>query len=470
MSWNTPTSNVIADLLFTTKDNIEFQTTSFGVYQLPGLGMNIARYNAGASGPGMPPTSMKKTRTIEGFWVDGSKRDPAEWDWERDHHQVEMLRMAKERGANVFELFANSPMWWMCHTKNPSGTLSGIKDNLPLRRYDDFARYLLGIVAHAQTAWGVEFEYVAPFNEPSSIWWNMSNPQGQEGCHFEHHAQATLVKNLKDTTKELGEAAQTDNLKGLLGNLKIAASDENTYDQAIDTWDSLDDGARAAISKINVHGYQKGAGLRKELHTIALESRKTVWNSEYGDADETGLSLAKNLILDFNHLHLTAWVYWQALDSGGWGLVQANTGDNWVGKPNAKLFVLAHFSRHIRQGMRILAINTSHDRKPNSVAAYSDADEKLVLVTTNSQEHLRSIKYDLSQFQATGSSVEVKSWTTDIDVANITCGRATRQPTAYTEKPKFELGSDLELEVWFDCNTIQTFEITGLSPRSVQFQ
>lgn len=509
MSWDTPTSDVLADFCFTLQDDINLRTTSYGDYHLPGLGMNIVRYNAGASGQGMPSTTMKKTRTIEGFWVDVNKRDPAEWDWERDERQVDMLRKAKDRGANVFEIFSNSPMWWMCHTRNPSGSLSGIKDNLPLRRYDDFARYLVGIVAHAKRAWDIEFEYIAPFNEPSSIWWNMSNPQGQEGCHFQHHAQAAVVKNIKDVIKEQGEAAAAaekaaaeratahraaaeapgaevmaafshkaaadkvlaesvaaaktaNTLHTLLGNLKIAASDENTYDQAIDTWDSLDDGAKATVSKINVHGYQKGSGLRNELHKRASENNTIVWNSEYGDADETGLSLAKNLILDFNHLHPTAWVYWQPLDSGGWGLVQANAEDNWVGKPNAKLFVLAHFSRHIRQGMRILDIKVSDERKPNSVAAYSDVEKKLVLVTVN-REHLRSVKYDLSRFQAAGNNVEVRCWSTDIDVAHVTCGRATRKPTAYKEKPKFELGSDLELEAWFDCNTIQTFEITGLS-------
>jgi len=522
MCWDTPGTDVLADLCFTLEDDINIETTSCGNYHLPGLGMNIVRYNAGASGQGMPLTSIKKTRTIEGFWVDVNKRDPAEWDWERDHQQVEMLRKAKERGANVFEIFSNSPMWWMCHTRNPSGSLSGIKDNLPLRRYDDFARYLVGIVAHAKREWGIDFEFIAPFNEPSSIWWNMSNPQGQEGCHFQHHAQAALVKNCKDVIKEQLEAAATaemvaaekiaasklaaqtspvahvgdavhttffnltsaqkaaakkalndlekaekaaKTLKELLSNLKIAASDENTYDQAIDTWDSLDDGSRALVSKINVHGYQRGAGLRHELYKRALVNKTIVWNSEYGDADETGVSLAKNIILDFNHLRLTAWVYWQALDSGGWGLVQANAEDNWVGKPNAKLFVLAHFSRHIRQGMRILDIRLSPDAKPNSIAAYSDAEKKLVLVTVNHREHLRSVKYDLSRFEASGSSVEVRCWATDIDVAHVTCGRATRKPTAYIEKPKFELGPDLELEAWFDCNTIQTFEITGLSPK-----
>ena len=33
------------------------------------------------------------------------------------------------------------------------------------------------------------------------------------------------------------------------------------------------------------------------------------------------MSLASNLNLDMRWLHPTAWVYWQVLDGGGWGLV-----------------------------------------------------------------------------------------------------------------------------------------------------
>ena len=33
------------------------------------------------------------------------------------------------------------------------------------------------------------------------------------------------------------------------------------------------------------------------------------------------MSLASNLNLDLRWLHPTAWVYWQVLDGGGWGLV-----------------------------------------------------------------------------------------------------------------------------------------------------
>eukprot|EP00440_Ansanella_granifera_P058014 gb/GFBE01062887.1/.p1 GENE.gb/GFBE01062887.1/~~gb/GFBE01062887.1/.p1 ORF type:complete len:551 (+),score=70.93 gb/GFBE01062887.1/:1-1653(+) len=465
VSWETPKPDVIADLLFTMKDVIRFETTTHGTYDLPGLGMTIARYNAGASDPGhaqMKAGKMYPRRMMPGFWTDKEESDASKWDWDRDIQQVDMLRKAKERDADLFELFSNSPMWWMCHTECPAGSLSGIKDNLKRVHYKDFAHYLVSIATTAKSKWDIEFKYIAPFNEPSSTWWKMSN--NQEGCHFEHGSQSQLLKEVKDmiTHKLRYEATTEKSLESLLRNLEIAASDENEYDQAIDTWDSLDDAARDIISKINVHGYQEGGGERHTLHEKASESGKKLWNSEYGDEDATGLSLAKNLNLDFHCLHPTAWIYWQALDSGPWGLVQANPKDRWAGHPNAKLFVLAHYSRHIRPGMRILSVDSKDN---NSVAAYDDREKKLVLVTLNPWHVVHCIKYDLSLFRLAADSAEIKCWSTDIDAACVTCGKATSKPMAYMQEDVDPLGSHLEFNHWFDSKTIKTFEIKGLEPR-----
>eukprot|EP00928_Gymnodinium_smaydae_P079308 TRINITY_DN6326_c0_g4_i1.p1 TRINITY_DN6326_c0_g4~~TRINITY_DN6326_c0_g4_i1.p1 ORF type:complete len:538 (+),score=41.53 TRINITY_DN6326_c0_g4_i1:107-1720(+) len=468
VSWETPKPDVIADVLFTMKDVIRFETTTHGTYDLPGLGMTIARYNAGASdveNKRMKVGKMYPRRMMPGFWVDKEESDASTWAWDRDMQQIEMLRKAKEREANVFELFSNSPMWWMCHTECPAGSLSGIKDNLKRVHYKDFAHYLVSIVTHAKTQWGIEFKYIAPFNEPSSTWWKMSN--NQEGCHFEHGAQSLMIKELNEMIRHKlrYEATTEASLEVLLRNLEIAASDENEYDQAIDTWDSLDSSAHNTISKINVHGYQWGGGDRQTLHKRASSSGKKLWNSEYGDEDGTGLSLAKNLNLDFHCLHPTAWVYWQALDSGAWGLLQANPMDRWVGHPNAKLFVLAHYSRHIRPGMRILHVESKDN---NSVAAYSDEDKKLVLVTLNPWHVVHCVRYDLSLFQVSETSIdgaEVRCWSTDIDAACVTCGKATKKPMAYQQEDVDSLGSNLEFSNWFDSRTIKTFEITYLEPK-----
>ena len=77
--------------------------------------------------------------------------------------------------------------------------------------------------------------------------------------------------------------------------------------------------AMGSLFQINVHGYQQGNGRRDLLYDAVNGTR--LWNSEYGEGDVTGLSLAANLNLDFIWLHNTAWVYWQVKPSHYWCIV-----------------------------------------------------------------------------------------------------------------------------------------------------
>ena len=130
----------------------------------------------------------------------------------------------------------------------------------------------------------------------------------------------------------------------------VAASDENLYDEALETWRSFGADAKAAVGRVNVHGYQQATGQRSGLHhavsqdfdqgtaataasvaaaapmiverdytpassssssssasasaysSAAAEEvvsrRQFLWQSEYGEGDRSGLSLAANLNLD----------------------------------------------------------------------------------------------------------------------------------------------------------------------------
>jgi len=106
----------LADIFFATS------STTLNGDSLPGLGLNIARYNAGAcsfnsiGGTTMVVSpSIQSSRQMEGFWLDWSSSDPSSssWNWALDANQRAMLLKAQARGADQFELFSNSPMWWM---------------------------------------------------------------------------------------------------------------------------------------------------------------------------------------------------------------------------------------------------------------------------------------------------------------------------------------------------------------------
>lgn len=420
----------LADLVFTTK-----ATRLHGI-TLPGLGLNIARYNAGAgstnavNGEFMQRSpNLPAFREMAGYWLDGRSADPHSdsWDWTADANQRAMLLKARARGADRLELFSNSPMWWMCRNHNPSGAASGRADNLPERYYEQHAIYLANIAQYARKHWGITFDAVEAFNEPSADWWKATGTQ--EGCHFDVSTQASVIRCLR---REL-------NRRGLT-TMKVAASDENTYDAGLNTWNHFDAAVRAQVGRVNVHGYQYDQGRRDLLR--AAVAGKQLWDSEYGDNDASGKSLAANLNRDFQQLHPTGWCYWQALDGGGWGLIQANPGENRIGSANRKYFIFAQYTRHIRPGMTIMAGGDE-----NTVAAYDSAARKLVLVTVNPGP-ARWVAYDLARFARADGPVQ--RWTT-----------TTSGGTVYQADTGITL-AQRAFKAWFPADAVETFEIQNV--------
>ncbi|KAM5352752.1 hypothetical protein ACJ41O_005474 [Fusarium nematophilum] len=421
----------LADIFFTTK------STQFSGKNLPGLGMNIVRHNAGAcssntigSAKMVVSPNMILSRQIEGHWLNWDSTDPASssWNWGVDSNQRNMMWKARDRGANRFELFSNSPMWWMCKNHNPSGSSDG-SENIQSWNLGQHAVYMATIAKYAKDNWGITFESVEPFNEPSADWWKANGTQ--EGCHIDISTQATIINNLRTELNNRG-----------LSSMTIAASDESYYDQAVSTLNGLGDAALSNIARINVHGYQYGDGRRDQIYNLASSRSKRVWNSEYGESDATGQRLISNLILDFRFLRPTAWVYWQVLDGEGWGLIDANNENGSVGAVSQKYFVLAQFTRHIREGMRILDGGAD-----NVVAAYDSGRKKLVIVAIN-WGNAQYLNFDLSKFaQPSKNGAPVARWHTRIGTGD--------QYVKYSDTTM----NGTKFWSWFEAKSVQTFEV-----------
>lgn len=387
----------LADALFTTKP-VRINNTL-----LPGLGMNIVRYNAGACGwreiDGRSMAVSKiilRYRQMEGFWLDDQSSDPDSdsWDWSVDAKQRNMLTLARDRGITHFELFSNSPMWWMTRNNNPSGGPKPSDDNLAPEHERNHAIYLATIAHRAADQWGIHFTTVSPFNEPRSDWWFADCKQ--EGCHFSVEAQARSLPLLREELDKRG-----------LQKLPIAASEETYYDHAVETWERFDEKTRALIGQVNVHGYQEAKGDRAKLHKLVhAESGKPLWNSEYGDGDASGLNMARNLHRDIAALRPTSWSYWQAIDGGGWGLIAADMRKGRMQRINPKWHVLAQYTRHIPRGSTILTT-----REESVVAAYDEAHGKLAIICLNDSDKERDLQIDLSGFGPTASTAS--SWRTE---------------------------------------------------------
>ncbi|KAF5011440.1 hypothetical protein FDECE_2460 [Fusarium decemcellulare] len=377
--------------------------------------------------------NMILSRQIEGHWLNWDSSDPASssWSWGVDSNQRNMMWKARDRGANRFELFSNSPMWWMCKNHNPSGSSDG-SENIQSWNLGQHAVYMATIAKYAKDNWGITFESVEPFNEPSANWWKADGTQ--EGCHINVATQATIINNLRAELNSRG-----------LSSMAIAASDESYYDQAVTTLNGLGDTALSNVARINVHGYQYGSGRRDQVYSLASGRGKRIWNSEYGESDATGQRLVSNLILDFRFLRPTAWVYWQVLDGGGWGVIDANNDDGSVGAANQKYFVLAQFTRHIREGMRILDGGSD-----NVVAAYDSGRKKLIIVAVNWGD-AQYLNFELSKFaQPSKNGASVARWHTRIGTGD--------QYVQYSDTTM----SGTKFWSWFETNSVQTFEVADV--------
>jgi galactan endo-1,6-beta-galactosidase len=150
-------NDTLADLLYTRG------TVSYNGANYPGLGLNVVRYNVGActyNTIGSPPVgmvhspNMPRYKQIEGYWLNWNSSDPASssWNWNADAMQRAMMLKARDRGANVFEMWSDSPLWWMCVNHNPSGATDG-GNNLQSWNYQQHAIYLATVAKHAKDNW-----------------------------------------------------------------------------------------------------------------------------------------------------------------------------------------------------------------------------------------------------------------------------------------------------------------------------
>ncbi len=424
-----------ADIFFTTR------SVAYNGATLPGLGLNIARYNLGAcswnnvNGETMVVSpNIPRFKQIEGFWQDWRNEDPASsaWNWNADAKQRAALVKATQRGA-IAELFANSPMWWMCVNHNPSGGANGGL-NLQSWNHRQHALHLALTARRARDNWGVNFQTVDPFNEPSSNWWTATGTQ--EGCFIDATTQRSVITNLRTELDRQG-----------LTGLAISASDETSYDLARTTWNSFDAATKGRVRQVNVHGYQGAGGRRDLLYSDVRAAGKVLWNSESGDSDGTGITMARNLCLDWRWLHPTAWCYWQVMDpSAGWATIQYDFNTLRAGAVTPKYYVLAQFTRHIRPGMRIIDTGVGY-----AAAGYDPAARRLVIVAVNTGA-AQTLTFDLSRFGqvAGGSGGVVPRWST-----------VPASSDRYTQRTDIRV-SGKNVVVPFAAASVQTLQVDGV--------
>ncbi|ORY46996.1 hypothetical protein BCR33DRAFT_715379 [Rhizoclosmatium globosum] len=226
-----------ADLFFTTK-TVTLKIGGVDI-PLPGLGLNIVRYNVGGTGrqgdfPGVTEyfnggvsstaTGLNWWDLVEGYWINGLSNSSSNWDWSRDVNQRSMLKAAVARKSSMSSFIHKHP----CEL-----SLGG---NLTDHTLTLFPEYVSQVVKHAINDWKVNVTSVSILNEPSKGNWNYPNIT-EEGLNV------------------VGKA-----------------------------------------DKFNVHGYEMSNTARSKLSTA-------IGDLPFGYADNSGMNMATALLNDINHLN-----------------------------------------------------------------------------------------------------------------------------------------------------------------------
>jgi streptogramin lyase/O-glycosyl hydrolase len=399
-----------------------------------GLGLNIIRYNFGAGTPtdntcgGFRP--FGSIPTYEPIPSNNFVLDP-----NQDKAQLTVLKDARGiimPSEAIFEGFANSAPSWMlengCTKGNGAGNnLKASQDPATQVTYEqDYANYLATIIKqfHDNTAFGqTTFRTVEPFNEPD-LPWNDKGMGSQEGMHVSLDQQERVIQDLYAALKANGALSYTS----------ISAPDDNnivnticsyknspgcTYQKGEGPYNAV---IQNDIYQLNTHSYNGNDDDRVGFSSLTQRPErkdKPAWMSEYttNGTDNLGpkcsisaeramlgaLQLSCQITRDLSLMRPTAWVYWQAVDSGGFGLLQTSDGNLATESFNMtkQYYALWQYSHFIRPGDQIIegGLNSA------SLAAMDPISHQLVIVTTNLQSTNEEVTYDLSNFSGTPGSV-----------------------------------------------------------------
>jgi hypothetical protein len=316
------------------------------------------------------------------------------YDWTQDANQRWVATHAQSLGANLFEAVSYSPPYWMTNSGTSKGGVNGAA-NLASGYLGSgsgtFVDYLATVVNKFNTNFGITFHHLDPMNEPGANWWTAVDTK-QEGCALAFSDQETLIQNVQSSLANKGlvtqVAANDDNQEGIFiwgaGN---ETSDFYNYDST----------TRGDMTALNTHGYGSSLG-SIALATSAQHYGKRLTMSEWGSFDTTGQDISNQILADLNLTRATAWSIWQP----DWpGLTTIDyTNQNYT--LNEPYYVFEQYTKYIRPGFQFIAIGDSQ-----SLAAFNQQTQRLVIVTQNWGSSARTVTYQLSNFTSTGTSAAV---------------------------------------------------------------
>ncbi|HYO08159.1 MAG TPA: glycoside hydrolase [Tepidisphaeraceae bacterium] len=387
-----------------------------------GIGLSCWRFNVGAGKQSQ--TIRDPLRSAETFEV-----VPGRYDWKRQAGEQWFLRAAKQHGVEQLLAFTNSPPARLTRSGLTNAGPTSAPTNLEEGAEDDFARYLVDILAHFR-AEGLAFDYVSPINEPQ-VPWN----QGQEGCRMDNVTIRKVVLALHDELKRRGEptrivapeSASTEEMRAL------SNGPTTRFGYAVGDYINVicsDPEMAAALNKtICHHIYNAHTG--RDLITSARTMRERmsrfpdwkIWMSEICIMQrgrdlgmESGLTLARMVHAMMAIEGAAAFHWWLALSPYDYkdGLLYTDwkkPGDPEGVLESKMLWSFGNFSRFVRPGWkRVELTGENHSDTGLMASAYVDpAGGKLAAVYVNLLPEAQRVRLTVEGMNVGRSSLYITS-------------------------------------------------------------
>lgn len=422
--WSKEKQKQIADWLFSTENEKDGAPK--------GIGLSLWRFNVGAGS-----TEQGESSQIASPWMrtecfllpDGT------YDWTKQQGQRSFLRLAKERGVNIFLAFLNSPPVYFTQNGLATNTGRGGTLNLKPEYYNEHVRFMADVIQGIEKHDGIKFNYISPFNEPDGHW-NWLGPK-QEGSPATNREVVKTVRLLSrefanrklDTQILVNESSDYR----CMYNTHMANWERGYQIQSFFSSDSIDTylGDATNVPRLMVgHSYWTNTPL-KALRDIRCQLRDTLrrydvgfWQTEtcimandeeigggggFDRTMKTALYVARIIHHDIVYAGASSWQWWRSV-GGNYkdGLIREHSNidglDGFV-EDSKLMWALGNYSRFIRPEAVRLSISAfdcsgkqlvegDTDQHGLMCSAYVNLDGTYVLVIINYADADKKIEFE----------------------------------------------------------------------------